>query len=321
MFMLIDDGVTISRYKPKETKDFNFKSLEKNISSLKAVGKPYLIETPWVIGGDGHVGFSQTYMENWEKGGKNAVSSLIVLKGYANYKRPDGKIKWDNSGEFRNGWVKNGGDEKGLQKNDDKFEVTSRFGVSAFKKWYYSSEFNFNTQLFNGYTYPKSAHPDPISGFLAPSRMFYKVGLEYKPSKDFSLLLSPLTLKNVYVRDTIKYDQVKFGIDPDKKSFWEPGLNADIFYRKSLKDNISYETKYKMFINYKSPFQKFDINWENNISVKLTEFVNMRFLLHLIYDDNIKKAGQKSKLQVKEYFSIGFTYKINHNVTHSKRMN
>lgn len=70
MFMLIDDGVTISRYKPKETKDFNFKSLEKNISSLKAVGKPYQVETPWVLGGDGHIGFSQTYLDNWEKGGK-----------------------------------------------------------------------------------------------------------------------------------------------------------------------------------------------------------------------------------------------------------
>lgn len=328
MFMLIDDGVTISRYKPKETKEFDFRSLEKNISSLKSVGNKYKMETPWVIGGDGHLGFSQTYLNNWEKGGQSAVSSLIVLKGYANYKRADNKIKWDNSGEIRNGWVRNGNDDKGLQKNDDKFEVTSRFGVSAFKKWYYSSEFNFNTQLFNGYVYPKSEHPDPISGFLAPSRLFFKLGMEYKPSKDFSLLLSPLTLKNVYVRDTTKYDQTKFGIDADKNSFWEPGLNADIFFRKSFKDNISYETKYKMFINYKNPFQKFDVNWENNISIKLNEYINLRFLLHLIYDDDVKypvfandvKIGEKSKLQVKEYFSIGFTYKINHNVVLSKRI-
>lgn len=329
MFMLIDDGVTISRYKPKETKDFSFKSLEKNISSLKNVGKPYQIETPWVIGGDGHVGFSQTYLENWEKGGQSSIASLVVLKGYANYKRADGKIKWDNSGELRNGWVKNGGEIKGLQKNDDKFEITSRFGVSAFKKWYYSSEFNFNTQFFNGYVYPKKDHPNPISGFLAPSRLFFKVGMEYKPSKDFSLLLSPLTLKNVYVRDTAKIDQTKFGIDANENSFWEPGLNADIYFRKSIKDNISYEMKYKMFINYKRPFQKFDLNWENNISIKLNEFINMRFLLNLIYDDDVKfsvydanevKIGETTKLQIKEFFSIGFTYKINHNVTHSKRM-
>ncbi len=329
MFMLIDDGVTISRYKPKETKDFSFKSLEKNISSLNAVGKPYQVETPWVIGGDGSLGFSQTYLENWEKGGQSAISSLIVLKGYANYKRADSKIKWDNSAELRNGWVRNGDDNKGLQKNDDKIEITSRFGVSAFKKWYYSSEFNFSTQFFNGYVYPKNENPDPISGFLAPSRLFFKLGFEYKPSKDFSLLLSPLTIKNVYVRDTTIFDQTKFGIDANEKSFWEPGLNADIFYRRALKENISYETKYKMFINYKRPFQKFDVNWENTIAFKLNEFINMKFFLNLIYDDDVKfpvydasnvKVGETTKLQIKEFFSIGFTYKINHNVTHSKRM-
>ncbi len=329
MFLLIDDGVTISRYKPKETKEFDFRSLEKSISALKSVGNAYKMETPWILGGDGHLGFSQTYLNNWEKGGKSAISSLVVLKGFANYRRADGKVKWDNSGELRNGWVRPGGKDEELQKNDDKFEITSRFGVSAYKKWYYSSEFNFNTQLFNGYVYPKVKNPAPISGFLAPSRLFFKVGMEYKPSKDFSVLLSPLTLKNVYVRDTSLYNQTKFGIDANDNSFWEPGLNADVFFRKSLKENISYETKYKMFINYKEPFRKFDLNWENTVSVKLNEFVNMRFLLHLIYDDDVKypvfdsggtKIGEKTKLQVKEYFSIGFTYKISHNVIRSKRI-
>jgi len=329
MFMLIDDGVTISRYKPKETKDFDFKTLEKNIASLKSVGKTYEVETPWVIGGDGHLGFSQTYLANWEKGGQSAIASLLVLKGFANYRRADGKIKWDNSGELRNGWVRPGGKEEDVQKNDDKFEITSRFGVSAYKKWYYSSEFNFNTQLFNGYVYPKDEHPQPISGFLAPSRFFFKVGMEYKPNNEFSLLLSPLTLKNVYVRDTTKFDQTKFGIDANENSFWEPGINADVYYKKVFKENISYETKYKMFINYKQPFQKFDVNWENTVSIKLNSFINIRFLLHLIYDDDVKfpkydendvKIGEQTKLQVKEYFSIGFTYKINHNVMHSKRI-
>lgn len=329
MFMLIDDGVTISRYKPKETKDFDFRSLEKNISSLTAVGKSYEIETPWVIGGEGNLGFSQTYLQNWKKGGQSAISSLIVMKGFANYRRADGLVKWDNSGEFRNGWIRPGGKEEQLQKNDDKFELTSRFGVSAYKKWYYSGEFNFETQFFKGYQYPRAVDAKPISAFLAPSRMFFKVGMEYKPNKDFSLLLSPFTVKNVYVRDTVLIDQTKFGIDADKKSFWEPGLNADLFLRKSITKDITYETKYKMFINYKEPFQKFDINWENTFVMKLSEYINMRLLVHFIYDDDVLfpvydenevKIGEKPKLQVKEFFSIGFAYKINHKVQHSKRI-
>ncbi len=329
MFMLIDDGVTISRYKQKETKDFDFRSLEKNISSLKSVGKTYEIETPWIIGGEGNVGFSQTYLQNWKKGGQSALSSLIVMKGFANYRRPDGIIKWDNSGEFRNGWIRPGGNEEQLQKNDDKFEITSRFGLSAYKKWYYSAEFNFETQFFKGFEYPREVDEKPISAFMAPSRMFFKLGMEYKPNKEFSLLLSPFTIKNVYVRDTTMIDQTKFGIEANKKSFWEPGLMGDLYFKKALTENISYETKYKMFINYKEPFQKFDINWENTFVMKLTNYINMRFLVHFIYDDNVLfpvyddnevQIGEKPKLQIKEFFSIGFTYKINHNVQHSKRI-
>jgi hypothetical protein len=329
MFMLIDDGVTISRYKPKETKDFDFRLLEKNISALKPVGKSYEVETPWIIGGEGNVGFTQTYLQNWKKGGQSALSSLIVMKGFANYRRADGIFKWDNSGEFRNGWIRPGGKEEQIQKNDDKFEITSRFGLSAFKKWYYSSEFDFETQFFKGYEYPRETDEKPISAFMAPSRIFFKMGMEYKPNKDFSLLLSPFTIKNVYVRDTTLIDQTKFGIDADKKSFWEPGLNADLYFKRSITENISYETKYKMFINYKEPFQKFDVNWENLFVMKVTNYVNMRFLVHFIYDDNVLfpvydanevQIGEKPKLQIREFFSVGFTYKINHNVQHSKRL-
>lgn len=329
MQMFIDDGVTISRYKARETKDFDFNRLEKSMSSLNKVGKSYELYTPWVIGGVGSIGFSQTYLDNWKKGGKSAISSLIVLKGFANYTRADAMVKWENSAEFRNGWLRPGGKGTETQKNDDRVELTSRFGVSAFKKWYYSAELNFETQLFKGYNYPRAENPDPISAFWAPARTFFKVGMEYKPNKDFSLLLSPFTLKNVYVRDTALIDQTNFGVAKNRKSFWEPGFNADVFVRKKLRDNIMYETKYKMFFNYKAPFTKFDINWENNLVVKLTEYVDMKLLVHLIYDDNVlfpvyndkdEVVGEKAKLQVKEYFSIGFSYSLNHKVMHSKRL-
>ena len=237
-------------------------------------------------------------------------------------------MKWENSGEIRNGWIRPGGSEAELQKNDDKFELTSRFGLSAFKKWYYSAEFNYETQFFNGYKYPTSANPDPISAFMAPAKTFFKIGLDYKPNNKFSMLLSPLTVKNVYVRDTVKIDQTKFGIKRGQKGFWEPGLNADLKYKRDITEDITWETKYKMFINYKQPFRKFDINWENQMVMQLSDHINLRMMVHLIYDDDVlfpvydaagEKTGEKPKLQVKEFFTIGFSYKINRQVTRTKR--
>ena len=328
MQMLIDDGVTFSRFKPRQTKDFDFSTLQQRMSGLTGVRERYQVITPWRIGGDGNVGFTQTYLENWEKGGQSALALQIILKGYANYSRHDGKVKWENSSEIRNGYIRPGGEGAELQKNDDKFEVTSRFGVSAFKKWYYSAEFNYTTQFFNGYRYPRANFPNPISTFMSPARTFFKVGLDYKPNNNFSLLLSPLTAKNVFVLDTARIDQTKFGLARDERSAWEPGLNTDIFYRRSINSSITYETKYKMFINYLQPTGNLDVNWENTLHMKLTENINMRLLIHLIYDQKVKspvydandvKIGDKTKLQLKEFFTVGFNYKINKQVTRTRK--
>lgn len=329
MQMLIDDGVTFSHYKSKETKTFDFTTLEKNFGDFTKVGKSYEIETPWRIGGVGNLGFTQTYLQNWKKGGQSAIAMLMVLKGFANYSKADGGIKWENSVEIRNGWIQPGGKDSEIQKNDDKFEFTSRYSISAFKKWYYSAEYNFETQFFKGYRYPTDDYPDPISAFMSPSRTYVKLGLEYNPNKDFSMLFSPFTLKNVYVRDTVLIDQTKFGIASNRKSFWEPGLNIDLRFKTNITDDISYQTKYKMFINYKEPFRKYDINWENLFIVRLNDYFNVRLMVHFIYDDDVffpvydendVQIGEEPKLQIKELMTIGFAYKINRKVMKSKRI-
>jgi hypothetical protein len=330
MQLLIDDGVTFSRFRPRESKDFDFSTLNRSVTGLSNVQEKYLVHTPWRIGGNGSVGFTQTYLQNWKKGGQSALALQIILKGFANWSRHDGKVKWENSGEIRNGYIRPGGEGAETQKNDDKFEVTSRFGVSAFKKWYYSTEFNYETQLFNGYKYPRSSNPEPISAFMAPARTFFKLGLDYKPNNNFSLFLSPLTAKNVFVKDTVKIDQTKFGIDAGRRSYWEPGLNTDIFWRKNITPEITYETKYKMFINYRQPFGNLDFNWENILVMQLTDHINMRMMVHFIYDEKVlfpvvdandQPMGEKPKLQIKEFITVGFTYKINKQVTRTRRKN
>ena len=329
MQMLINNDVTFSRFSTRQTKDFNFETLKANNSRFSKVGKSYELETPWRIGGDGSVGFTQMYYENWKKGGESALSLLMTLKGFANYASSDGKIKWENNAEIRNGWLRPGDKNSELKKTDDKLELTSRFGLRAVEKWYYSTELTFNTQFFKGYDYPKADHPTPKSAFLAPSKTIFKIGLDYKPNPNFSLFLSPFSVKNVYVRDTSLIDQTKYGIASGKKTFWEPGLNADLKFKKQLTPDIYYEIKYKMFINYKAPFSKFDIDWENNLRMQLTTFLDLKIMVHLLYDDNVKfpvyddtgtQTGEKAKLQIEEFITIGFTYKINKQVMRTRRI-
>ena len=222
MQLVIEDQEIFTRFKQQSVNDYDFSTLNRKSTALEKIGKRYQPYTPWTIGGNGTTGFTQTYLNNWKKGGKSALSILVVLKGFANYSSD--RYKWENSAEIRAGWIKPG--VESIQKNDDKFELTSRFGITAFQKWFYSTEADFETQLFNGYAYPDVSRP--ISGYLAPGRFMFKIGLDYKPSKNFSLLISPLTSKLVFVQDTLKIDKANFKINPGKRSYWEPGLNTDL---------------------------------------------------------------------------------------------
>jgi len=312
----IDDDVTFTKMGHKQYRNYEFQKFTPN-DKLSKIQKKYEIVTPWEYGGNGTFGLTQTYLNNWKGGGESAFSFLMVLKGYANYTYKN--VRWENSGEIRNGWIRQGGDIDQTQKNDDKLELISRLGVKAFDHWFYSAEIDFLTQFFKGYNYPDKSKV--ISNYLSPAKTLIKVGLDYKPNNNFSLFLSPFTSKTVYVRDTANVDQTRYGISPTSQSLWEPGLNADIRYKIDFTPQISYETKYKMFINYQNPFNKFDITWENLVVAQLTNRISMNFMIYMLYDDNVTfPTGKmdidgieiyKPKMQTKELMTIGFSYKIN----------
>ncbi|HEY3373109.1 MAG TPA: DUF3078 domain-containing protein, partial [Prolixibacteraceae bacterium] len=315
----IDDDVTFNRMAQRQHRNYDFKQFKAD-DKLNKIQKKYEIVSPWEYGGNGTFGLTQTYLNNWKGGGESAFSFLMVLKGYTNYS--DKKLRWENSGEIRNGWIRQGGEIDQTQKNDDKLELISRLGISAFDHWFYSAEVDFLTQFFNGYNYPDKEKV--ISSYLSPAKTLIKVGLDYKPNKNFSLFLSPFTSKTVYVRDTAHVDQTRYGISPTSQSLWEPGLNADVRYKIDFTPQISYETKYKMFINYQSPFKKFDITWENLVVAQLTNRISMNFMIYMLYDDNVTfPTGKfnpegieifKAKMQTKELTTIGFSYKINKHI-------
>ncbi|MGE4585739.1 MAG: DUF3078 domain-containing protein [Mangrovibacterium sp.] len=320
MRFLIDDGVTFTRFKEKETREVDLPGFRKE-SSLQKVEKRFKVVTPWTLNGKADLGFTQTALSNWKAGGDNAFSFLFVFNGSADYAKND--VSWKNSVQIRNGWSKPGGDK--LENNNDMLELTSRVGLKASKNWYYSSEVDFNTQLFNGYDYPD--RDNPISGFLAPAYMTLKLGLDYNPNKKFSLLLSPVSAKMTYVKDS-DVDPTNFGVSEGKSSYWKSGFNADLSWKKEITPDMVYNTKYKMFVSYNPFFGKYDINWENTLSLQLSTFINMNVRLYLVYDDDARFGTGRydndgveiteTRLQLQEIISIGFSYSLNKKVYRRK---
>ena len=310
--MIIDDGVVFTRLKESRKKEITFHTAEPE-RKLKQFNmkKPEVL--PWKLEGFGSVGFTQTALSNWANGGESSLATLMIEKYKASYSRE--KLRWENAAEIRFGI--NRTKTQGFQKNDDKLEFQSRFGYSAFKKWFYSGEANFKTQMAPGYNFPNMKNP--ISAFMSPGYLTFSLGLDYKPNANFSLFLSPLSSKTTFVNDTSKIKPTNFGLEAGTKRLWEPGLIIKSNWKKKLANNMTYDTKAQFFNNYLSPFKKFSFDWEQTLTMQVNHYINLMVMSELIYDYNVKfpvydTAGKvidrKPKWQFKELFNVGFNYKF-----------
>jgi hypothetical protein len=310
--LVIDDGVKLTRFSESQNRTITFqtKALDR---MLQKVNLKKVVYPPWTLFGNGSAGFTQTSLSNWAPGGESSLALLVMAKYNANYSKD--KVKWENNGELRYGISQS--KTRGLEKNDDKIEFQSRFGYSAFKKWYYTVETDFRTQMARGYTYPDRVKP--ISAFMAPGYLTMSIGLDYKPNKNFSLFLSPFTSKTTYVTDTVLVVPSTYGLEPGKKSLWEPGIIVKTNWHRNLAENITYDTKGEFFNNYRYPFQKFAFQWEQILLMQVNRFINARIMTDLNYDYNTKfpildssgtEIGRKPKWQFKELFTIGLACKF-----------
>ncbi len=281
----------------------------------------------WLTGGLLNTGISQTSLTNWAAGGQNsfAVNGLFSL--FANYKANN--IAWDNSLDVGYGLLKQGS-ESDFMKTDDKIDFTSKFGRKASEHWYYAALLNFKTQMTAGYNYPNDSVR--ISDFLTPAYTLVSIGMDYKPNKNLSVFVAPLTGKITYVNDQelanvgafgvekAEYDSIGNVITKGKKTRAEFGGYLKVQYKKEIMKNVSLETKVDAFSNYLKEAQNIDINWETLISLKVNKFISTTIATHLIYDDDIIIDVDKNddgivdesgpRIQFKEVLSVGFSYKF-----------
>ena len=283
----------------------------------------------WDIFGVGTMSFSQGYVSNSVKGGQSSISTLTVLKFDANYSRRD--TRWDNDAEIKLGALGLYGEEDikdWLRKNEDIFILDSKYGQKAFNDVYYTLLADIQSQFLKGFEYPKSENDKPVSKFLSPGQMIISFGLDYKPSDNFTLMVSPLTSKFTLVIDTagIK-NHTKYGLEQDEKLKKEFGGYIKSTWKEKFNENIELENRFNMFMNYTDMFNKEkdhskipDIDWEFKLNFKVSQYIVTTINTHLLYDFDVqfpildkdkKETGEtEDRVQFKEYFNIGFSYRF-----------
>lgn len=268
----------------------------------------------WRTGGLVAINFSQTSLINWAAGGQNSIAGNSLVSLFANYRKD--KDAWDNALDLGYGLLRQGSDD--LRKTDDKIDLVSKYGRIAYENWYFAALFNFKTQMMPGYNYPNV--DDVISDFLAPAYTLFAAGMDYKPSKDFNLFISPLTGKITTVNNKALSNVGAFGVAPGKMNRAEFGGYIRLLYKTELLENVSIQNKLDLFSNYLEKPKNIDVNWEVLLSMKINQYITASIATHLIYDDDIKididtnkdgiidKSGPRT--QFKEVFAVGFSYKF-----------
>ena len=303
--ILYDDDVYQESVKSTKRKGAKVK-LEKKISpdgfKLANLRKYRRHVDIWKFGTLVKLDFNQGHVsKGWAEGGESSISALSGVKSFANYKK--NKTSWENTVDLQYGLLKSGEDE--FRKNQDKLEVNTKFGQLAFKKWYYTSMFNLRTQFVRGYNYSSDGSRELISNFFAPAYILASIGLDYKPKKDFSILLSPFTAKYTIVRDTANIDQTAFGIDADEKIKKEFGSYIKILHKWNLTKEISMENKLEFYSSYSNKPKNIDVDWQFILNLPINQYLTTTISTYLISDDD---TG--TKVQFKENLAVGVRYQF-----------
>ena len=269
------------------------------VEPIRKLDKPQKEIKFWSYSGEEVIQISQNHEKNWVKGGDNSFSLLSDLRATANYKKD--KIAWDNKGIHKLG-VNRTENERG-RINNDLIQLTSKFGLSASKRWYYSAFFDFKTQFFFGRD--KNDPSKILSGFMSPSYITSAIGMDYKESNNFTILISPVTSKITTVLDTVHVDPERYKIPFGKKVTTRSGASVNSHLNWKISSEFRLEYNLDLFYGYLNKNSETQLDWEIIFNMRINRFLSTRINAYVRYFEN-----ESNKIQFKENFSIAFSYRF-----------
>ncbi|MBM3448134.1 MAG: DUF3078 domain-containing protein [Bacteroidetes bacterium] len=293
-------------------------------------------DSGWFFKMSATVNTTQTYLKNWAAGGNSSLNITGLFNGVLNYRYK--KIAWDNVLNLAYGRSIVAFDIPSI-KTEDRFDFSSKYGQQASKLWYYSCLFSVRSQVAPGYAALPNGLPNydkgRISDLFSPAYAVGALGMDYKPNKNMSVFLAPLTYRATFVYNQDLANAGQFGVEParidangnilalGKRRRNELGGYIRINYTNLIWENVTWTSKLELFSNYIKKPDNIDLNWENLFNMKVNKYLTVSVAAQIIYDDDIRilksveftdeagnfhPANLGPGLQFRELTAIGFTY-------------
>lgn len=266
----------------------------------------------WLKNFDASLQFSQAYVSpNWYQGGNSNLNAILnVLYDVKLNPAFHPNLIFETSVQYKLG-INNAPDDTVHSYNisEDLLQVNSKIGLKAAKRWYYSMNVQFKTQLLNNY---RTNSNDLAAAFLSPGELNLGLGMTYnyenpKKTRVFTAALSPLSY-NLKMCTNSRLDPVAFGMEEGKRTLSQYGSSAELTFRWKLAFNIEYFSRMFIFTNY----EYVQSDWENTINFNINRFLTTRIFAHLRYQSDAERMPDTNwhKWQFKEILSIGFSYRF-----------
>jgi len=295
--------------KPAFAQDNNIRNLQAEWTTISKKVEADTSVRKWKTGGNYRLSIGQGSLSNWAGGGDEfslSMNSALIL--FARHKRK--KITWDNVLELGLGFIKTS--SLGMRKNDDKIDYVSKHNYYLTKKLNLGTLFNFRTQFLNGYTYTDSSRK-VASGFLSPGYMLLSEGIDYRPNKNLSMFVSPVTSRWIIVSNDSLANAAAYGVDSGRHSINQLGAFATLNYNVDVAKNFNYRARLDLFSNYRNNPWNVDIYMTNMITIKVYKVFSFNWSVDMVYDDDTRIFGKEKKspaLQLKSIVGAGLNVPI-----------
>jgi hypothetical protein len=302
----------------------------------QATAPPTVKDTSWKISGIIGLSASQTFLSDWQGGGQNNIALNGVFNFEAVYKR-DQFEQWTNKLDAQYGIIKPG-DVGMFRKNMDQLFALSKYNTKAFgKHWFWALQGDYRTQFAPGFKYKgDSIIGNAVSDFNSPGYIQLALGLDYKPTDYFSIMVAPLAGKITIVNRQYLADEGAYGVEKatydasgnmitrGKKMRSEFGGRIIMKFKKDILKNVNLDSYLDLFTNYMHKPGNFDVVFNNLLTMKVTKFISASVISQMVYDDDIiiKRDLNKDglydgqgefagpRLQLLTTVAVGFAYKF-----------
>ena len=256
-------------------------------------------DTLWTPRGVIGLNISQIAFSNWTQGGANSLSYTIFSHLGLDYIGMP--WKWTNSLKLTYGRSKIG--SEGYRTNDNEIYYESVLIRRLGWKVNPYVDATFRTAITKGFNYGS----DPalqIADFFDPSYFTEGFGFAYDEDEGFNQRVGIAFKQTIADKFASLYSDDPETIDEVEKFKFESGLESVTEVNYEFLENMSYYGYLRLFTRF-NELDKWDVRWDNIITAKVNEYVNINFNFLLIYEKD-----QSLKRQIKEALQLGISYTL-----------